>query len=168
MVQAITNLKNAIRVLGKHQGLDRGLKDPKGAAALLQSDDAEMSGLRVVLREIAGKYELMKAGAAGSSKKQGTILLQMDEEATSTSSDKLLELLGSMADQDELPLKFAERVLARSAAEAAKKGTSFLQQPMSQSYASQSDGIFGILTTMLDEFEAQLKTSQSSEATSSK
>merc|ERR1719487_961584 len=36
---------------------------------------------------------------------------------------------------------------------------------MSQSYASQSDGIFGILTTMLEEFEATLSASQKAEAT---
>jgi len=154
-VQAITNLKNAIAVLGQHQGLQRGLKDPKGAS-LSQLGAQEMFGLRIVLRDIVYQHELMQASSS-----RGSSLLQVDSESSTASLNKLLG--ASTAEEASLPLKFAEKVLARAAA---KPQASFLQakQPASQSYASQSDGIYGILTTMLDEFEADLASAQKSDA----
>jgi hypothetical protein len=160
-VQAITNLKNAIAVLGKHQGLQRGLKDPKGAG-LVQLSGPELMGFKIVLRDLIYRHELMVAGQP-----ERASFLQVD---SSSSTASLSQMLGAVsANEQGLPLKFAEKVLARAAAKAADgSSASFLQakQPMSQSYASQSDGIFGILTTMLDEFEADLKASQTGEGSS--
>eukprot|EP00929_Paragymnodinium_shiwhaense_P055815 TRINITY_DN2793_c0_g1_i2.p1 TRINITY_DN2793_c0_g1~~TRINITY_DN2793_c0_g1_i2.p1 ORF type:complete len:776 (+),score=331.24 TRINITY_DN2793_c0_g1_i2:84-2411(+) len=163
IVQAITNLKNAIDVLGKHQNLQRGLKDPKGAASLAQLDGSELSGLRVVLKDLAYKHDLMMARMSND---KGNSFLQTSgkDHAAQSLSQQLLNVLNK-DHKDSLPLKFAEKVLAREAG----KSTNFLQasgkQPMSQSYASQSDGIFGILNQMLEEFESQLKSSQGSDKT---
>jgi len=163
-VQAITNLKNAIGVLGQHQGLERGLKDPKGAS-LAQIPSSEVLGLRVVLADIADKHEMLMARKSTSA----ISLLAVGSSSVQASKGSLSkQLLDAMDDgTPPISLNIAERVLAKSAAADAKKA-SFLQgkQPMSQSYASQSDGIFGILTTMLDEFEADLASSQKSESTS--
>merc|ERR1740121_1635510 len=52
MVQIVTNLRNAIEVLAKHQTTQ----------AFLQSDSPLLSGLRVLLRDAALKYEELKAG----------------------------------------------------------------------------------------------------------
>jgi hypothetical protein len=163
-VQAITNLKNAIGVLGKHQGLERGLKDPKGAS-LAQIPSSEVLGLRVVLADIADKHEMLMTRKDTSA----ISLLAVGSSSVQASKGSLSkQLLDAMDDgTPPISLNIAERVLAKTAA-ADEKKASFLQgkQPMSQSYASQSDGIFGILTTMLDEFEADLASSQKSESTS--
>jgi hypothetical protein len=154
-VQAMTNLKNAIRVLGKVQLLQGG----KGKLS-----SAEMTGIRVVLRDVMYQHELMKARSP-----KGVALVQessMTAEARAEGQRALKTLVGT--EDEELPLKFAERVLARSAGAASAAPTSFLQisrQPTnSGSYNSASGPIFGILTTMMDEFTADLKSSQEEEA----
>jgi hypothetical protein len=156
-VQVITNLKNALAVLGKHQGMERGLKDPKGAA-LAQVAASDLYGLRVVLHDIALKHEMLMA------KKSGMALLQIQgaSKVKDSSAKELLSELTSGGAASMLPLEMAEKVIARSA----KAQASFLQakQPMSQSYASQSGGIYGILNEMLDEFSADLKTTQEADA----
>merc|ERR1719230_1127275 len=53
LVQAITNLKNAIAVLERHQG-----------ASLVQLSPQMLSGLRVVLRDVAYKHEALLAHSA--------------------------------------------------------------------------------------------------------
>eukprot|EP00929_Paragymnodinium_shiwhaense_P093815 TRINITY_DN540_c0_g2_i1.p1 TRINITY_DN540_c0_g2~~TRINITY_DN540_c0_g2_i1.p1 ORF type:complete len:790 (-),score=339.07 TRINITY_DN540_c0_g2_i1:101-2470(-) len=168
-VQAITNLKNAIDVLGKHQGLERGLKDAKGAS-MVQLSDGELAGLRVVLKDLAFQHELLEA-RTGNKK---TSFLALSSSSKAGVKGSLSEELRSLAKKefgaaDGLSLKFAEKMLARSASHS-NKGGSFLQasakQPMFQSYASQSDGIYGILTQMLEEFEADLKRIQGDDSTS--
>jgi len=167
-VQAITNLKNAISVLGKHQGLERGLKDPKGAA-MLQLSGSELSGLRVVLKDIIFQHDMMQARATDNQRKTAeSVSLIQRSDGSSELGKRLLNALATEGAAESLPLKFAERILERAAAKANQK-TSFLQadakQPMFQSYASQSDGIYGILTQMLEEFEADLKRIQGDDST---
>jgi len=159
-VQAITNLKNAIAVLGKHQNQARGLKDPKGAS-MLQLSDSERSGLRVVLKDLIFQHELLMA-----KENVKPSFLQTDVKSKGSLGEQLKAVLenASLGRGDALPLKFAEKVLARSAQ--STKGAAFLQQPAFQSYATQSDGIYGILTQMLEEFEADLKNIQGAEGTS--
>jgi len=60
---------------------------------------------------------------------------------------------------DNFPLKFAEQLVA-NAANSARGARSFLQ--MAQS-APASGGIYGVMTQMLDEFQAELKTSREEE-----
>jgi hypothetical protein len=173
LVQAIDNLKNAIFVLGKHQG----------GSSFLQLDNSMLSSLRVMLRDAALRYEELQAQKSeaeakhASAKRQSlAALLQMPQQDAATHD--LLEALdvhsGSDVPSDEVPLKFAERVISRRAKRSARPaGLGFLQASSAQpnmgvgttSYSSRSDGIYGILTQMLEEFEAELKTAQKEEVT---
>jgi predicted nucleic acid-binding Zn-ribbon protein len=141
-VQAITNLKNAIGVLKKHQG----------GASFVQMDAPVMASLRSVLRDVSLKYELMMA----SHPAQHSALLQMK----AGMEKDLGSLLGSGS--EEIPVEFAQRVLEQSATQAS--GPGFLQagSPF-QSRASASNGIYGILTQMLEEMEKGLSQSQKDE-----
>merc|ERR1719238_2608565 len=75
----------------------------------------------------------------------------------------LMNVLG--ATTEDLPVEFAQRILERSASQTS--GPGFLQasekQPLYESRSSASNGIYGILTQMLDEFEKNLSTSQKDE-----
>jgi len=145
LVQAITNLKNAVEVLGRHQ-------------SLAQLDAPLLSGLKVVLRDVAEKHDMMIAD-----KHAGTAFVALGSKRSSdntVSGEKLLKMLaskGAIAEQT-LPLNLAESLLTRESKK--EKGGNFLQQPLSASYSTRSDGIYGILTQMLEEFESQLSTEQ--------
>jgi len=148
LVQAITNLKNAVEVLGRHQ-------------SLAQLDAPLLSGLKVVLRDVAEKHDMMIAD-----KHAGTAFVALGSKRSSAdtvSGEKLLKMLaskGAIAEQT-LPLNLAESLLTRESKK--EKGGNFLQQPLSASYSTRSDGIYGILTQMLEEFESQLSTEQKEE-----
>jgi hypothetical protein len=88
-------------------------------------------------------------------------------EAQGTAANDLLTALDVSAGvggvPQELPLKFAEALVKRASAQSS---SSFLQkQPLYASYSSRSNGIYGILEQMLEEFEAELKASQKTETT---
>jgi len=166
-VQAVTNLKNAITVLSKHQ-----------EASLLQLDPPVLSGMRVLLRDTALKYDMMVASraerqmmghaaphAVGSS--GAAALLQGassgSEGAAHSALLSALDVHGAPV-FDELPVGFAARMVAQAAASPPRSGA-FLQkterQPIYSSRSSaRSSGIYGVLTQMLEEFEAQLTTAQ--------
>jgi len=163
-VQAVTNLKNAIAVLGRHQG----------GSSLLQvnkNDGPLVAGMRVILRDIAFKYEMLLAN--GRRPTHGTALMSIAQEGKKDSSKEptLTSALLAALDvhsgpvSDALPLNFAEDMVANRA----NKAGSFLQkgsQPKFaayKSYNARSDGIFGILSQMLEEFEADLSESQKAE-----
>jgi len=153
-VQAITNLKNAVAVLKKHQGGDSNKISGTG---FIQMDASVMSSLRSVLRDVSFKYEMMMAGKAEP--QHESALLQMK-----SSLDKdLMSTLGSSS--SSLPVEFAQRILERTAGQST--GPGFLQatekQPLYESRSSASGAIFGILTQMLEEFEKNLGTSQKDE-----
>merc|ERR1719157_231306 len=77
-----------------------------------------------------------------------------------TESQSLMSIIGDAS--EAMPLEFAEKLLARSAS----SGPAFLQSgtaPSGGSYSSQSGAIFGILTTMKEEFEANLGQDQKDE-----
>jgi hypothetical protein len=166
LVQAIDNLRNAIFVLGKHQG----------GSSFLQMDASLLTGLRVLLRDAALRYELLRARVAsrGGAKKQQPLaaLLQTKTgsaqvEVQGAAANDLLAALnvqaGAVGVPQELPLKFAESLVKQHAS---AQSSSFLQkQPLYASYSSRSNGIYGILEQMLEEFEAELKTEQKSEMT---
>jgi len=143
-VQAITNLKNAIGVLKKHQG-----------ASFVQLDAPIMASVRAVLRDASFKYEMMMAGHPAAHR---SALLQTKEGV----QKDLTSLLGS--NSDELPVEFAQRVLAQSASQ--PSGPGFLQSPTGVRVAltqGPSDGIFGILSQMLADMEKGLSQSQKDE-----
>merc|ERR1719169_179524 len=92
--------------------------------------------------------------------------------AIGSGTSKAPDLLGALdqivsSGNDELPLKFAEKMLEKAAS--ATKSVSFLQAsastaPAAESYSSASNGIFGIMNQMLDEFKADLASSKTDEA----
>merc|ERR1719473_809011 len=98
----------------------------------------------------------------------GTAFVAMGSTASKGPADLLsaFDQLGASTD-DELSLKFAEKMLQKSAS--STKSVSFLQAsaataPAAESYSSQSNGIFGIMNQMLDEFKADLASSKKDEA----
>jgi len=169
MVQAVTNLRNAIAVLSKHQKTQ----------SLLQMDGSVLSGLRVLLRDTALKYEVMVAGNSerrGETGAHRSALLSLKVEGGSergsgaqgldTTLLHALDLDSSMS--DSLPLKFAAQLVAKAALPSHGQGTKFLQvaeaQPLYESRSShRSATIFGVMTQMLEEFEAELTTEQKDE-----
>jgi septal ring factor EnvC (AmiA/AmiB activator) len=76
-------------------------------------------------------------------------------------------LAAEFAGSSEIPLKYAQRVVER--ADASSQAAAFLQSSKPadfKSYSAHSDQIFGIMTQMLEEFEAELKRSQGDESKS--
>jgi len=166
-VQAITMLKNAIQVLSKHQ------------TGLLQLSPAVHQSLTSVLQWVALKHEevlqlrdergLPPLVSTPRSGVKAAALLSLAEQALGTEVDAvpvtdeatLRSLRGGRGVAASLvPPEFAARVLATAASGVA----SFAQQPAKfESYSSQSNGIFGILTQMQEEFEANLSESQKAE-----
>jgi len=166
-VQAVTNLRNAVAVLSKHQTTQ----------AMLQMDKSLLVPMRVLLRDCALKYEVIVATRAEHRGAGLVSLLALNDE-TKTSSDAKVQgataaaLLSALDVHDDsvsdaLPVKFAERVVARAAKEATS-AKSFLQvsnrQPIYESRSSaRSAGIYGVMNQMLEEFESELSTSQKEE-----
>jgi len=146
-VQAITNLKNAVAVLQKHMS----------TTSFIQMEAPLMSSLRSVLRDVSFKYEMMMAGQP--TPEHASALLQIK----SGLENDLLATLGP--ESASLPVEFAQRILERTAGQAT--GPGFLQATEKQRAESRSAGptqaIFGILSTMLEEFEKGLSTSQKDE-----
>ena len=173
LVQYITNLKNAVQILSKHNFVQTG-----GKSSLLQvsSLDGEVvSSLRVLLRDVALKYEMLNAAKESTSApRKVTALLSMAEGQAATTADSqallsALDVHGASV-SDAIPANLAARLVER-AAQAPRKGSksAFLQadQPAGagESRASASNGIYGILNQMLEEFESNLSTAQREEAT---
>jgi len=162
LVQTITNLRNAIGVLAKHQG-----------GSFLQMSAPVVSGLRVILRTVAMKYEEMHGSPSVGSGRLQLALLSVRTDtrrkhapATERALLSALDVQGESL-PDSLPLKFAEQVISR----AAGQGGSFLQADARQprdaaykSYSARSGGIYGVMTQMLEEFEAELSTAQKDDA----
>jgi len=159
MVQCVTNLRNAVTVLSKHQG----------ASSMLQLDASLLSGMRILLRDAALKYDMLVAGRMERRGRSTLALLQ--EEHPDQQSAALLHALNVHGDavSTSLPVKFAARVVADAAGSSDAKGASqFLQrgsrQPIFESRSSaRSSGIFGVLQQMQSEFEEELSTSQEEE-----
>lgn len=171
MVQAITNLKNAIMVLGRNHG-----------GSLLQLPPAVMASLGPVLRDVAEKHEAMIGDREGSKATRAALrgaLISIasdshrqqaeDSSQAATALRGLRSALNPYGDSEmvgDVPVKFAARVLARRARESSSM--SFVQkgsQPAGagESYAPASGQILGILKQMKEEFETNLASSQKEE-----
>mmetsp|Transcript_18247 Transcript_18247/g.29180 ORF Transcript_18247/g.29180 Transcript_18247/m.29180 type:complete len:774 (+) Transcript_18247:55-2376(+) len=153
MMQAITNLKNAIIVLSKHQT----------SSSLLQLDSPELASVRAVVEDASMKYDIMlgddpRSGRLGAPKhKSAAALLSIgSKEGVDKAWASVLDTQGA---GDLLPLDIAQHMLDRKAKEV-KSSSAFMQGP---SYAPQSSQIFGILNQMKDEFEANLSQAQKDE-----
>jgi hypothetical protein len=152
LVQSITNVKNAVQILSKHQS----------SSSFIQLDASVLSSMHTVLKDLAFKLQMQQADKSeGIHFKRGTSFLSLTTESASM-GETLLNSLGEVS--GAVPLEFAERVLAKTAAKGAQPA--FLQggvAPSGGSYAPQSGQIFGILTTMKEEFEANLSEEEKSE-----
>jgi len=163
MVQAITNLRNAVAVLSKHQG-----------SSLMQLDGSLLSGMRVLLRDAAVKYEMLVAGRGeknGRALSTALLALKADKRRSSASDAWGMDagLLNALSAQsgplsDVLPLHFAVRLVEKAAAARSAKAFLQLSQPIFESRSSaRSADIYGVMNQMLEEFQAELKTSQADE-----
>jgi hypothetical protein len=156
LMQCITNVKNAIEVLSKHN-----------SASFAQMDAPVVSSMRAVLRDLAFKHEMILADA-GERGQKVSLLAVTAQTGTSAMGNSLLSALdaeGAPA-ASGLPLDIAQRILERSAKEAAPSAAGFLQAgaaPTSGSYAPQSGQIFGILKTLKEDFENNLSQDQKEE-----
>jgi len=162
MLQAITNLKNAVDVLSRHNG---------GASMLQMEESPELlASVKAVLRDVSLKYELMQgddADAKRGSRRPAASLLAVDNGAKDLGA-ALRSALSISTTASVLPVSIAEHALAK-----AVKDTAFVQlrgaskkAPVSdsyESYSSRSSSIFGILKQMKDEFEANLSAQQKAE-----
>jgi hypothetical protein len=159
LIQWITNVKNAIDILSKHQ---------TEKAAFVQLDAPVLSSIRAVLKDLAFKAQMLDAAKSESPRSQrGASFLSMSTEAASA-ADSLLSYLDSTSTgtSSSVPLEFAQQVLAQQAKAIAKE-PAFIQKgnlmPTAGSYVPQSNVIFGILTQMKEEFEANLAEEQKNE-----
>mmetsp|Transcript_20884 Transcript_20884/g.44611 ORF Transcript_20884/g.44611 Transcript_20884/m.44611 type:complete len:816 (+) Transcript_20884:107-2554(+) len=169
LVQAITNLKNAIAVLKKHQ---------KGEA-MLQTNDPIFTPLRVLLHDCALKYQEIVAGReesqgeAMSMRRFETSFLALKastKTSSAASTESMSQLLAAMDSGRgnemiaAMPPKFAAQLVASAANKSFRNARTFLQMvPDAPSYASASGGIYGVLTQMLEDFEKQLAAGRSQE-----
>jgi hypothetical protein len=154
LVMSITNVKNAVQIIGKHHD---------SASSFVQLDAPILASMRVVLKDLSFKMQLLQAGKSERRQpKNGAAFLQ----AESTSlGESLLKVFKSDDVHEVVPLEFAQREIAKFARGVASPV--FLQSgaaPSGGSYNSQSGAIFGILSTMKEEFESDLATEQKDEA----
>eukprot|EP00427_Karlodinium_veneficum_P013510 CAMPEP_0169071120 /NCGR_PEP_ID=MMETSP1015-20121227/5489_1 /TAXON_ID=342587 /ORGANISM="Karlodinium micrum, Strain CCMP2283" /LENGTH=768 /DNA_ID=CAMNT_0009130183 /DNA_START=86 /DNA_END=2392 /DNA_ORIENTATION=+ len=156
LIQFITNVKNAIQILSKHQS---------AGASFVQLDESVLASMRVVLKDLAFKQQLLQAERSERPifKHSGASFLATD--TGSSTSDALLKLVDASSDATaSVPLEFAEKLLAKAAHSDTK--ATLLQtnlMPTAGSYVPQSNQIFGILTTMKEEFEASLSEEEKNE-----
>jgi hypothetical protein len=168
-IQALTNLKNAIQVLGRVHG-----------GSFLELGAPILTSLGTLLRDLATKHE-MSIGDSEDPKSTRlslkTALISVassDSDANSMEASTMRSLkiaLDAYGREDQgIPVKFAAKVIATAAAKAPPKvsGGSFFQrstQPAGagENYAPASGAIFGILKQMKEDFETSLSQSQKDE-----
>lgn len=152
MVEAMTNLKNAIQVLSKHH-----------EEALLQKQPELVSGLTSVLRRTVNQYSrlLDMDVDLSTTTHPRTAFLSLSKSAT---TDPLVAAVTESfrTGSSSMPEKFATQLVASIA----KRDLALLQTtPNAGSYSSQSSEIFGILNSMADEFKKKLDEDRKLEAT---
>jgi len=155
LTTSIVNVKNAIQVLSKHNS----------AASFLQMDASVMASMKAVLRDLAFKHEMLLADAGEKGHKVAELALLQASTSSSEIYKPLLSALDAegVATESHLPLNIAQQILERSAGAKHVAGAGFLQAgaaPTSGSYAPQSGAIFGILSTLKEDFEKNLSQSQ--------
>jgi len=155
MLQVLTNLKNAIAILGKHH------------SAFLQLDSPIMASVRAVLQDVALKYDLLSGDHPQSARRgaQRPVAAFLALDAKQGITEQLLKTLGG--DQEEgIPVNLAAHLLAESVKKS-PTGSAFMQAsakaPGYESYSARSTTIFGILNQMKEEFEASMSQSQKDE-----
>jgi chromosome segregation ATPase len=156
LVQSITNVKNAIQILSKHNS---------AASSFVQLDASVLSSMHTVLKDLAFKAQMLQADQSeGRHSRQGTSFLSLSTDSTSA-GESLLSVFesGHGEASGAVPLEFAQRILAKTAQGAQPAFIQSGAAPSGGSYAPQSSQIFGILTTMKEEFEANLSQEEKDE-----
>lgn len=156
----ITNCKNAVAALSKQNG----------GESFLQMDAPVLSSIQAVLRDASYKYEMRMAAKTEHARgKAGTALLAISSKSGEQTAQGLTKQLMSefhMGHSQSVPLDMAAQVLDRHVRRQNRGPvvTGFLQADKGpSSYSSQSGGVFGILKTMLEEFERDLASAQADE-----
>jgi hypothetical protein len=161
LTQALTNVKNAIIILSKHQ-------------SFLQVNAPLMLGIKTVLRDLAYKHELLTDHDASIRRSAGLrgafIAIESSSErasaheATRMSRDLLNAMDVKAAGNDEsLPLLYAERLVSQSAAASTPAAPSFLQVEKPPGYSSASGAVFGMLEQLQTDFKAAMALAQKDE-----
>jgi predicted RNase H-like nuclease (RuvC/YqgF family) len=140
LVQTITNLKNAIRVLSRHQG----------GGSLLQLDAPIRSSMLSLLQDTAMKYDLLRGDSLEGRNTHGSSQASFVSVSNRDLGRDLRSVLSTeFAGSSEIPLKYAQRVLER--ADPSAQSAAFLQSSKPadfKSYSAHSDQIFGIILDM--------------------
>lgn len=164
MIQAITNLKNAIQVLSRVHG-----------GSFLQLSPQITTSLHAVLQDAAYKHELLMGDDPASQSKRASLqaaLISIQQgQGQGASAAKLRGLqealdVNNKAPASTLPLDLASKLLAQTVAKS--NSGAFVQkgaQPAGagESYAPASGAIFGMLKQLKDDFESSLSTAQKEE-----
>jgi chromosome segregation ATPase len=160
LVEAIANVKNAIVILSKHH-------------SLLQLNTPLMLGMKTVLRDLTVKHEMLTDADASKRRIAGVqsafISLGSSLERASLHEEMRMnrELVTALdihaAGDDTLPLKYAERLLKKSA-QSAPSAIAFLQLDKPPGYAAQSGQVYGMLKQMKSDFELALEKAKTDEA----
>jgi len=159
LVQGIAMLRNAIEVLSKHNAgllqISPGVKESLGAAirwaTMKREEMLELKGL-------TSKGDVAHKGAA-------LLSLRSASSSSLASQDRALLKSLMLEQSTQLPTEYAAKVLAEAAAQTT---SAFVQEKSAQpagfqSYAPQSNQIFGVLQQMQEEFEGNLAQSQEGE-----
>lgn len=154
MVQVVSNLKNAIIVLKRHT-----------SASFLQLDGPLLSGLRVVLRDAALKYELLQVQGRAPATKRVSFLdtnhsKNWVEEGASAMLLNALDVHGSSV-PEAIPQDLAASLVAKSATSNEVSFGTFLQAKDRQPRSGAE--ILGILQGFLMDFKNSLAQARSSE-----
>jgi len=159
MIQAVTNLKNAIQVLSRVHG-----------GSLLQVTPQVMTSLRAVFQDAAYKHELLLGDDPSAQYKRAStqaafLSMQEGQGAVAARLRGLQNALdvNSKGPASSLPLDIASKVLAQTAAQGGSG--SFVQQKSQQAQKDlqPSAAIFGMLKQLKDDFESELSTAQKEE-----
>jgi len=153
-MQAITNLKNAVTVLSKHQS----------SSSLLQLDSPELASVRAVVEDASLKYDLMQGDHARSGRVGAAAFLAVGtQQGIMQGMDKAWSSVMNVHEASLLPMDIAQHMLAQAAGQAKANAPAFVQGQGPASYAPASNQIFGILKQMKEEFENNLSQSQKDE-----
>lgn len=168
--KSITSLKNALVMLSKYNNFQ-------------QMPQTVQLSMKTVLRDVAMKYELLTgdrdldrvAGAhAGSSplaRRVRTAFLGVTSETQRANSELLAAIdVNGPGMSGNLPMEYAERLLAKAAQETGFKSpaVTFLQVDNGESYKPKSGAVFEALQNMLKDMDTQLKEAREKEAKAKK
>jgi len=159
LTAALTNVKNAIVILSKHQ-------------SFMQVGSTQMMAMKTVLRDLAMKHEMLTDHDTSMRRKNGlrTSLLAISSSSERASAHEsthmnrelltALDIEGAGSD-DTLPLKFAERLVTQTAESATP--VSFLQVEKPPGYSSASGPVSGMLEQLQSDFKSALAKAQEDE-----